>query len=265
MTLCYDVFCVQDEDKQLLRNGHVLHEQERAAQRAARVARKASLGAQDTPLPPSLSLPVGEVSEQTVASSRAGSTRNRTASRRKRLAGWGKPAVRHQAPTGSTSSLQSDSSGDGMKMFLRVRALTSRWPAPPPDLCTLPTLPQFAGAGCCTDMRSVCVQRVGQHDLLTASEEKELSVKVQSLLKLEVVRDELQESLQREPTLAEWASGVSMDADVLGEDLTGMQAARDRMISSNLRLVVSIAKRYMSRCLPAGPMRVMVLCREAAA
>jgi len=119
-----DIGCVQDEDKQLLRNGHVLHEQERAAQRAARVARKAGLGAQDTPLPPSLSLPVGEVSEETVAGSRAGSTRNRTASRRKRLAGWGKPAVRHQAPTASTSSLQSDSSGDGMKMFLRVRP----WP-----------------------------------------------------------------------------------------------------------------------------------------
>ena len=116
-----DVGCAQDEDKQLLRNGHVLHEQERAAQRAARVARKAGFSAQDTPLPPSLSLPVGEVSDETVASSRAGSTRNRTASRRKRLAGWGKPAVRHQAPTASSSSLQSDSSGDGMKMFLRVR------------------------------------------------------------------------------------------------------------------------------------------------
>ena len=101
-----------------------------------------------------------------------------------------------------------------------------------------------------------CAQRVGQHDLLTATEEKELSVKVQSLLKLEVVRDELQETLQREPTLAEWASGVSMDVDVLGEDLTGMQAARDRMISSNLRLVVSIAKRYMSRCLHAVYFRV---------
>ena len=107
-----------------------------------------------------------------------------------------------------------------------------------------------------------CAQRVGQHDLLTATEEKELSVKVQSLLKLEVVRDELQETLQREPTLAEWASGVSMDVDVLGEDLTGMQAARDRMISSNLRLVVSIAKRYMSRCLHAVYFRVTILCQE---
>ena len=125
---------MQDEDKQLLRNGHVLHEQERAAQRAARVARKAGLGAQDTPLPPSLSLPVGEVSEETVAGSRAGSTRNRTASRRKRLAGWGKPAVRHQAPTASTSSIQSDSSGDGMKMFLRVRP----WVAPTQPVHPLP-------------------------------------------------------------------------------------------------------------------------------
>ena len=84
-------------------------------------------------------------------------------------------------------------------------------------------------------------------------------MKVQSLLKLEVVRDELEETLQREPTLAEWASGVSMDADIFGEDLTCMQAARDRMISSNLRLVVSIAKRYMSRCLPAPDARVVMM------
>ena len=96
-----DVCCAQDEDKQLLRNGHVLHEQEKAAQRAARVARKAALGGQDAPLPPSLSLRIGEVSEETVASSRTGSTRNRTASRRKRQAGWGKPTIRHPAPLGS--------------------------------------------------------------------------------------------------------------------------------------------------------------------
>ena len=92
------------------------------------------------------------------------------------------------------------------------------------------------------------LQRVGQHDLLTAAEEKELSAEVQSLIKLEAVRDELQETLQREPTLAEWATGVEMDYEVLELKLGSMQAARDRMISSNLRLVVSIAKHYINKC-----------------
>ena len=137
--------CVQDEDKQLLRNGHVLREQARAAQRAARVARKAVLGGQDAPLPPSLSLPIGEILEETVTSSRTCSTRSRTASRRKRLAGWGKPAVRHQGPVSARSSTAADSSGDGMNVFLRVRPPSSCRLRPPTpcghfstfaDLCT---------------------------------------------------------------------------------------------------------------------------------
>ncbi len=100
---------------------------------------------------------------------------------------------------------------------------------------------------------------MGQHDLLTAAEEKELSAEVQSLIKLEAVRDELQETLQREPTLAEWASGVDMDSELLEGELGSMQAARDRMISSNLRLVVSIAKHYINKC------AVCDLCQDVAA
>ena len=81
---------------------------------------------------------------------------------------------------------------------------------------------------------------------------------MQSLIKVEAVRDELRESLQREPTLAEWASGVDMDSELMEGELGSMQAARDRMISSNLRLVVSIAKHYINKC--AGQMR----CHEDA-
>eukprot|EP00250_Pteridium_aquilinum_P002645 c12869_g1_i1 orf=419-2167(-) len=83
--------------------------------------------------------------------------------------------------------------------------------------------------------------------LLTATEEVQLSRKVQDVLALEAVRSSLQKQLGREPFLAEWAGAVDMALGPFSTRLSEGRLSKDRMIQSNLRLVVSVAKKYQGR------------------
>lgn len=83
--------------------------------------------------------------------------------------------------------------------------------------------------------------------LLTAAEEIHLSRKVQDLLTLEAIKSRLQEHLGREPTLAEWAKAADMEVGAFSTRVTESRQAKDRMIQCNLRLVVSVAKKYQNR------------------
>lgn len=86
-----------------------------------------------------------------------------------------------------------------------------------------------------------------RNKLLTAEEEVELSRKVQDLLALEAMKADLQVHLGREPTLAEWAKAAEMDVGAFSTRFTEGRQAKDRMIMSNLRLVISVAKKYQNR------------------
>ncbi|MEA5447505.1 RNA polymerase sigma factor RpoD [Leptolyngbya sp. CCNP1308] len=97
------------------------------------------------------------------------------------------------------------------------------------------------------------LQEIGRIRLLRAEEEIELARKIADLLKLERIQDELFDSLEREPSDIEWAAAVGQDE---GKDYTVAsfrhrlhigRRAKDKMVQSNLRLVVSIAKKYMNR------------------
>ncbi|PZU98701.1 MAG: RNA polymerase sigma factor RpoD [Leptolyngbya sp.] len=97
------------------------------------------------------------------------------------------------------------------------------------------------------------LQEIGRIRLLRAEEEIELARKIADLLKLERIHDELFDSLDRDPSDIEWAAAVSQDE---GKDYTLAsfrhrlhigRRAKDKMVQSNLRLVVSIAKKYMNR------------------
>ncbi|KAH7437326.1 hypothetical protein KP509_05G066000 [Ceratopteris richardii] len=83
--------------------------------------------------------------------------------------------------------------------------------------------------------------------LLTAAEEVELSRKVQDLLSLEGLKSSLQEQLGRQPTVAEWAKAADMEIGAFSRRYTEGRNAKDRMITSNLRLVISVAKKYQNR------------------
>lgn len=80
--------------------------------------------------------------------------------------------------------------------------------------------------------------------LLTASEELELSEGIQGLLKLERIQDELTKRYGNQPTFAQWAAVAGVDQKTLRKRLNYGTFCKDKMIKSNIRLVISIAKNY---------------------
>jgi RNA polymerase primary sigma factor len=91
------------------------------------------------------------------------------------------------------------------------------------------------------------LQEIGRIRLLRADEEIELARKIADLLELERVREELMDQLEREPNLLEWSSAVHMGVPEFRKRLHMGRRAKEKMVQSNLRLVVSIAKKYMNR------------------
>ncbi|KAD7479032.1 hypothetical protein E3N88_02168 [Mikania micrantha] len=80
--------------------------------------------------------------------------------------------------------------------------------------------------------------------LLTAAEEVELSKGIQDLLKLQEVHKDLEARFGVPPTFAEWAAALGIDQIQLGRRLHYGEECRDKMIRSNIRLVISVARSY---------------------
>ncbi|MEM1170076.1 MAG: RNA polymerase sigma factor RpoD [Cyanobacteria bacterium P01_H01_bin.35] len=91
------------------------------------------------------------------------------------------------------------------------------------------------------------LQEIGRIRLLRADEEIELARKIADLLELERIREDLMYHLDREPQVSEWANAVDMDLSKFKRRLILGRRAKEKMVQSNLRLVVSIAKKYMNR------------------
>jgi RNA polymerase primary sigma factor len=93
------------------------------------------------------------------------------------------------------------------------------------------------------------LQEIGRIRLLRADEEIELARKIANLLELERIREQLSQKLEREPLEPEWAGEYDPELAVQSfrHQLHQGRRAKDKMVQSNLRLVVSIAKKYMNR------------------
>ncbi len=93
-------------------------------------------------------------------------------------------------------------------------------------------------------------KEMARYPLLEPTEEIELARQVRIIVDVEACRETLQASLNRSPTLAEIAETFGCTESQLKQRLRRARAAKRRMIRSNLRLVVSIAKRYLNRGVP---------------
>ncbi|MGD1852870.1 MAG: RNA polymerase sigma factor, RpoD/SigA family [Leptolyngbyaceae cyanobacterium] len=98
-----------------------------------------------------------------------------------------------------------------------------------------------------TDYVKTYLKEIGRVPLLTHEEEITLGKAVQKLVHLEDLKSTLAEELGRAPSDDEWATASGLTRDELHNDVRQGQAAKTKMTEANLRLVVSIAKKYLNR------------------
>mmetsp|Transcript_8723 Transcript_8723/g.14688 ORF Transcript_8723/g.14688 Transcript_8723/m.14688 type:complete len:324 (+) Transcript_8723:1285-2256(+) len=93
------------------------------------------------------------------------------------------------------------------------------------------------------------LKNIGKQRLLSPEEVNHLSAAVQQLLQWEEARGALTERLERVPTNDECAAdlGLAGGAAEYVREQQRMQKAKQLLVSANLRLVVSIAKKYMNQ------------------
>jgi RNA polymerase sigma factor (sigma-70 family) len=84
---------------------------------------------------------------------------------------------------------------------------------------------------------------IGRYSLLSPEEELRLAYQVQRMMAL-------LEQRRQDESLEDWSRRVGIPVEELQRILQEGEAAKRRMVECNLRLVVSIAKRYRNRGLP---------------
>ncbi|MBU7581514.1 MAG: RpoD/SigA family RNA polymerase sigma factor [Nostoc sp. TH1S01] len=97
------------------------------------------------------------------------------------------------------------------------------------------------------DMVRVYLREIGQFPLLTSDQEITYGRQVQQMMAIEEQKQQLSEQLDREPTLSELANFVNKSESEITQILQLGQRAKQKMVTANLRLVVSIAKKYQRR------------------
>ena len=97
------------------------------------------------------------------------------------------------------------------------------------------------------DSIRVYLQEIGRIRLLRPDEEIELARKIADLLQLEELAAQFEVDNGHLPDNKEWAALVEMPLIKFRRRLMLGRRAKEKMVQSNLRLVVSIAKKYMNR------------------
>jgi RNA polymerase nonessential primary-like sigma factor len=100
----------------------------------------------------------------------------------------------------------------------------------------------FAGG---TDLVRSYLRDIGRVPLLSHEQEITLGRQVQELMLLEEQREELRiRAGGTDPTDEELAKAAGITPQQLKKRLRSGQRAKERMVAANLRLVVSVAKKY---------------------
>ncbi|MEH1945856.1 MAG: RNA polymerase sigma factor, RpoD/SigA family [Nostoc sp.] len=98
-----------------------------------------------------------------------------------------------------------------------------------------------------TDTVRAYLQEIGRIPLLTQEQEVFFAQQVQQMMKILAESEKLTVELNRTPTLSELADQMQLSEQELLQKLNQGKKAKQKMMASNLRLVVSIAKQYQRR------------------
>ncbi|MEA5619534.1 RNA polymerase sigma factor, RpoD/SigA family [Cronbergia sp. UHCC 0137] len=98
-----------------------------------------------------------------------------------------------------------------------------------------------------TDLVRTYLREIGRVPLLTHEEEIFYGKQVQRSCALYEIREGLADELGRQPSLEEWAAATGLNIVELNEAIADGETAKRKMVEANLRLVVSVAKKYIKR------------------
>ncbi len=97
------------------------------------------------------------------------------------------------------------------------------------------------------DLVRTYLREIGRVPLLTHEQEVIYGKQVQQLAAMNEIREKLAAELNREPTRAEWAAAANISEEELETIIENGERAKRKMVEANLRLVVSVAKKYIKR------------------
>ena len=91
------------------------------------------------------------------------------------------------------------------------------------------------------------LKEIGRVPLLTHEEEILYSKRVQKAIALTNIKEELEAELGIEPTVEQWSQAAKVTPEELQSLIEAGESAKRKMVEANLRLVVSVAKKYLKR------------------
>jgi RNA polymerase nonessential primary-like sigma factor len=115
----------------------------------------------------------------------------------------------------------------------------------PPEAVLAPQLRSVPSLD--TDLVRSYLRDIGRVPLLSHEQEITLGRQVQDLMALEELEAELQQQLGEPPSPERLASAAGLSTAQLRRRLQLGRRAKERMVAANLRLVVSVAKKYTKR------------------
>lgn len=98
-----------------------------------------------------------------------------------------------------------------------------------------------------TDLVRIYLREIGRIPLLTSNQEFLYGKQVQYMIVLNELKNSLEVQLGREPTILDWAEAAQLSSPDLQRAIATGESAKRKMVEANLRLVVSVAKKYTHR------------------